>query len=425
MPASRLLRQTIMFGIALLSVQGTIYLLQFTAAAQMSAADYSIVRIAESLAAIGALMASFGLPSIALVRVGIAPTDQQRRQLIKLCLLTVFCFGIVTVASFMIAVRLGFLRNYIGIYTPAVAALALLMALRLLLTSVVQSRQHYARLASLSAAGCGLAAVVYGGAQLAGGNHITGWLVARGVLEATLCIGVLVTEFGPYAVTSGDRANATAATASPRGIGPLIILALPIGASLVTRSLIDNGPVLWLAAAGADTQVVARLGIVVSIIAVALVPGGIVQGIAVPRLAHILEGGRTSGTYARLFAGVSVLTGMGFAILIGLAHFLLPWGHLDTWEILVPGVVIVIAKMSASAMGGYLLVANRGDLIFGLNCLTLGISIIAATCLIITHAPLSLAVLLSILAVIETIAAVCYGVVASFASRARLRTCNL
>lgn len=85
----RFFRESLLYAVSLLRVQGTIYLLQFVAAAKMPPADYSVVRIIESLVAIGAQLATFGQPSIALVRIGIARSDEQRRKLIRRALLEV------------------------------------------------------------------------------------------------------------------------------------------------------------------------------------------------------------------------------------------------------------------------------------------------------------------------------------------------
>jgi hypothetical protein len=414
----RLFRHSILFGVALLSVQGTIYLLQFGAAAQMSAADYSTVRIIESLAAIGSLLATFGLPSVALVRVGVSPSSHQRRQLIRYSLGIVTSLSVLTAIGFWIAMRWGFLHGEVGGYLPATMCLSALMAFRLLLTAVTQSRQHYVRLATLSAVSCFLAVGTYAAFHAAGADRMVGWMLARIVLEGTICFGLLVTELGRYATTHGDQSERQNDTAGfPLRIGSLALLALPIGASLVARSLVDNGPVLWLAAMKVDSQLVARFGIFITIVAVALVPGGIVQGVAVPRLASSLQRGEAGGSYAMLFAGLGVLTAIGFAVLVLLSTLLVPWAHLATWDILLPGIVVVVAKMSASAMGGYLLVANRGKLIFGLNCTTLVMAASAGIILVLAHLPILLPVIVTVLAAIETSAAVCYGIAAALASR--------
>jgi hypothetical protein len=292
------------------------------------------------------------------------------------------------------------------------------MAFRLLLTAVTQSRQHYIRLASLSAVSCFLAVATYGAFHTAGADRMVGWMLARIVLEGTICFGLLVTELGRYATTPGDQDELQNDTAGfPLRIGSLALLALPIGASLIARSLIDNGPVLWLAAMKVDSQLVARFGILITIVAVALVPGGIVQGVAVPRLASSLQRGEAGGSYAMLFAGLGVLTAISFAVLVLLSTLLVPWAHLATWDILLSGIVVVVAKMSASAMGGYLLVANRGKLIFGLNCMTLVMAASAGIILVLAHLPILLPVIVTVLAAIETSAAVCYGIAAALTSR--------
>ena len=74
--------QAVLFSLSLLSIQGTIYLFQFVAASQMTAPDYSMVRLIESFAAIGALLVSFGIPSVALVKLAalrVAPPDEADR----------------------------------------------------------------------------------------------------------------------------------------------------------------------------------------------------------------------------------------------------------------------------------------------------------------------------------------------------------
>lgn len=418
----RLFRHSIFFGIALLSVQGTIYLLQLGAASQMSADDYSRVRIIESVAAIGSLLATFGLPSVALVRSGISPSNHQRRQLVKHCLGIVASLSVLTALGFWIAMHQGFLRSEVGGYLPATAGLSALMAFRLLLTAVTQSRQHYLRLALFSTVSCFLAVATYTAFYVFGTDRIVGWMLARIVLEGAICFALLIDELGGHATMSGDKNELQEDTADfPLRIGSLALLALPIGASLVGRSILDNGPVLWLAAMGIDSQLVARFGVLITIVAVALVPAGIVQGVAVPRLASISKADGVGGSYAVLFAGLGVLTAIGFLVLALLSTFLVPWGQLAKWDILFPGIVFVVAKMSASAMGGYLLVKNRGNLIFGLNCTTLIMAISVAITLVLAHTPISLPLVVAVLAAIEASAAVFYGIASICTSRSKIR----
>jgi O-antigen/teichoic acid export membrane protein len=412
----RFLGGVALYAVSLLSIQGTIYLLQFVAAAKMSPADYSVVRIVESIVAIGAQLATFGLPSIALVRVGIARSDEQRRKLIRRALLIVLGLGAITAAGFFVALWCGLLRGQTGDSPLAIVILSALMAFRLLLSAITQSRQHFARLAGMALMACLLAGLAYGSLYIAGGDRMLAWLVARLVLEGTLCIGLITTELGRFAVKTRQESHLRS-TGDGTTVLALLLLALPVGGSLIARSLMDNAPVLWLAAMGADAQVVARFGILITMVTVALVLGGVVQGVAVPRLAHSISNGEHRGGYALLFVGLGGVTALGFAALVVISQFILPWGHLLAWDIVVPGCIIVVAKMAASAMGGYLLVVNKGQLILALNGLTVLLGIIAATVLLSLHLPLTLAWLLPILAAIETTAALCYGLVAGSAAR--------
>lgn len=419
----RLIRQTALFGISLLGVQGTIYLFQFGAAAQMSPTDYSKVRIIESLVAIGALIATFGMPSVALVRVGLAPTDRDRRRLVATLVAVVACFGIIAAIGFLVANRFGFLRAEIEGYAPAVVAISGLMAFRLLLTAVTQSRQHFARLATLSAAGCVAAVACYGILAIVGTDEVVAWLFARTLLELVICAGLAIAEFWPIAADSGPAAEEIPATEAKASEAPgrlaklLTVAALPIGASLVARSLVDNGPVLWLAAIGTPAAVVAQVGILLTMVTVSLVPGGVIQGVAVPRLTLSLNSGRSSEGYGVLFGGIAVLTAIAFVALVIASTYFLSWGNLTQTGVVLAGVTIVAAKMAASAMGGYLLVVDRGRTIFLLNCLTLAIAVTAASVLQWQEVSLGLMLVVGVLALIEAVATICYGIAVSMIPR--------
>jgi hypothetical protein len=265
--------------------------------------------------------------------------------------------------------------------------------------------------------------LIYAAFHLADADRMIGWLFARLILEITICSGLLVTELGKSESIAADLADDQGnAENAPMHLGTLALLALPIGASLIARSLIDNGPVLWLAAMKVDSELVARFGIFITIVAVALVPAGVIQGVAVPRLAGSVRSGSGGSSYAALFAGLGLLTAIGFSVLILLSTIVVPWSHLDQRDILLPGILLAIAKMSASAMGGYLLVTNRGNVIFSLNGTTLVMAASASMAVLLMQLPISLSLIVSALAAIETAAACLYGIAATITSRSGVTT---
>lgn len=405
----RLIRNTILFGITLFGVQGTIYLFQLGAAVQMSPTDYSKVRIIESLVTIGALLATFGLPSIALVRIGTASSEGEQRGLVAIFCTVVAAFSLVTAAGYMLANHFGFLRNEIESVMGPILGITGLMAFRLLLTSIGQARQNFLFLATVSAAGCLLAIAGYGVLVWIGVGQVAAWLLARGSLEALICLCLAMNELRLGRVVPFGKPSKESAR---KNFTLVALSALPIGASLLARSLVDHGPVLWLAAIGASPEIVAQVGVFVTLATMSLMPGLVVQGVAVPRLVLNIRDRRGSGGYGVLFIGMCFVTSLIFAGLVVLSTFFLKWGLLAQVGVLTSGMILVLAKMGASATGGYLLAYDRRHTILRLNLLTLGVAAVAAALLFWQQGRLELLSVVGLLAAVEAFAAICYGVAA-------------
>ena len=158
-------------------------------------------------------------------------------------------------------------------------------------------------------------------------------------------------------------------------------MALPVGATLLLRSMTDHGPLMWLAYHGTSAVTVAEVGFVLTLSMVSLVPTGIVQGVALPRLSQayrdkkvtVLRGWLTFGA-ASLSAGSALLA----VVLLVFAPQFIAWGDFSNTSTVVAGTVLVAAKALSNAYGAFLLVEHRATRIFSVNVATLAFGVLAA-----------------------------------------------
>jgi hypothetical protein len=135
------------------------------------------------------------------------------------------------------------------------------------------------------------------------------WLVARCALEIVMSAILIANEI---------RQKSISGNAGEDILKPLLILAVPVGASLVIRSVVEHGPILWLAFIHAQAPVIARVGIVLTLGTIALMPGVVLQSVIVPRLAK----SRTKAEMLRaikLLVPAIAMTGLLFAALASIA----------------------------------------------------------------------------------------------------------
>ncbi len=358
----------ILLATALLLVQGTIYLYQLGAAAMLSPASFYDMRLVESAASVGALVVSLGLPSIALVRMG-AANAAERRHLMRRMVLN----GVGMSAAFGAVLSLfatsGLLPVDIASHATAIFSLSTLMAFRLLLSSSVQSQEGFRALAFSSLISATLSVAVLVLAVVFGLDEFSIWFTARIALELSSIAVLGCRSSSPRKAAQDYPSQSRSPVYAPAW---LLLAAAPVGISLLARALIEHGPVLWLASVGAADVVTAQVGLLVTLIGVGIIPSRIVQGTVVPRLAREMR----NGAFPRGLASILVVALLASMIFFVALVFLA--GGSENWEaflssptVLVGGIVILVAKVGANALGAWLLILGRWNIIFALNLGTL------------------------------------------------------
>jgi len=408
-----LIKHVAFFGLTLLSLQGTIYLLQILAAAQMTTADYSQVRVVESLVAVIALLSTIGIPSIALVKVANSRSIAERKLLIRHCLTLVGIFVTVVSLGFVYALHLGLLQQKIDLPLPLVLTLSAFISFRLLLVNTTQAFQKFGQLATVSVLSCILTIVFFELTGRLAWAPVLSWIWARIILEATVCLGLLLIKFN-FKKTSADfslkKYEKPVVAEAPK---ILFLAALPVGMSLILRSIVEHGPILWLASINAPVSVIAELGFILTLGTIALMPSGIIQGVILPRLSIVLSEKTHDKNALRqlifLFIVSSGATAMIFTIIAVGSLFFIPLGKFITTVVILAGCIIVTSKVVASALGSYLLASNRRKSILAINFFTFLMCILATLVFKFWFQnSIGLIIILWVIAIIETCATACY-----------------
>ena len=256
-----LIKHVAFFGLTLLSLQGVIYFLQILAAAQMSTADYSQVRVIESLVAVIALLSTIGIPSIALVKVANSKSIEEGKMLVRHSLILVGIFVIVVSLVFVFVSHLGLMRQKINLPLPLVLILAALISFRLLLVNTTQAFQRFGQLATVSVLSCIISIVFFELARHMRWSPVLSWIWARIILEVIVCLGILVIKFNLKKTSVDFRLREHGKPVVAEAPKVLFLAALPVGMSLILRSIVEHGPILWLVSINAPVPVIAELGL--------------------------------------------------------------------------------------------------------------------------------------------------------------------
>lgn len=353
-----------LLGITLLLMQGLIYIYQLGGAAFLPATSYDDLRFAESAAAVGALAISFGLPSIALVRIGSTSSEAKSRRLILVTLTGMLILIAIWGVIWFAVNASGIVSRQINEHAAAIFALSALMATRLCLTSAVQSYEEFAALASSTAIASCASIAALGVAFAAGWDAFPAWLAARAALE-TVAIALLSLRLTRIAWPTARQHDDGSFIGEGR---QLVAAAMPVGTSLLARSLVEHGPVLWLGTIGASSALVAQVGLMVTIIGVAMIPSSIIQGAIVPRIARIYGAGAALGGFIGVALVALTVSACAFTVLVAGAAQLSEFGTVLLSPLLIlAGLGIMISKVVANAGGGWLLIQGRWNVILSIN----------------------------------------------------------
>jgi len=407
-----LLRQSVLFGLSLFGIQGTIYFLQLTAATQMPASAFAQVRIVESLVAVLSLLQTLGIPSASLPRIAISESASERSSILRQCIFGIMVISFFTSASFAGALHFGIVRRTFDFPLASILLLSGLLSFRLLFVTTMQAQQRFGRLALLSLLSCGVCLGAYGLLRITAVPPLRAWIISRTLLELCLCLSFILAE----TISTGLHAFSIGFSSTRSALGSLPALlsdSAPVGFSLLFRSLIENGPVLLLASVSASPQTVANIGLLITLGTVSLLPASILQGAALPRLSLLLgpeasapDAARRALAFVARYAALPVVL---MTAILFVAPTAVPWFTFMTLPAILLAVLVVASKSLTSSFGAFLLAATRFRTIFLTNSLVLLFGVaLAVTVRNIPQLASFFSALLLITA-IEVFSAVLYG----------------
>lgn len=354
-----------LFALSLGCLQGTAYLLQLAAAAQLPADVYGHIRVAESVVALLSLVQTIGIPSASIPAIAAARTPTLRARVVRQSVVLVVGLSLVVGAGYTGAARLGLVRQQFDLPLLPVLFLGALVSLRLLLVSTTQAQLRFGRLALHSLIASVAAGVTFAVATILRVRADLIWLAARTVLEFGVVALLLVDEFARHRTLPPEPSRGFSGTSLVRRLAA----AVPLGLSLLLRSAIDQGPILFLAAVTAQESV-GTVGLILTLITIAMMPAGILQGALLPRVSMGLASGAGKGVSGRRVAlYLALFSAAPVAIVVAellVAPTWVRWFVVSVPYVLV-GMLLVAFKCVTNGLGAYLLAAGRANAIFVVN----------------------------------------------------------
>lgn len=392
------------FGISILAIQGSIYALQLVSAANVDAFKFGQIRTIESLAAVFALGITFGLPSTLLIHA----RQSSERGILSLTggasLISLLLFSLVATLITILVFWWGIVAHDVAWLLATALPLSLLMAVRLVLASAGQAQQRFLELSRIAALASIVSLASFSVAVGFGHANQWSWMAARLLLEVIFIAGMWRISFGTNGISFRPwRAAVFRARFLSRS-------AMPLGASLFLRSLLDQGPILLASVIVASAAIIAEVGLIVTICTVALVPALTAQGVFVPRLVETAAIKKTmpyQSIFWYLVTG-AIGTAVIATILLNVVPLFISWAKAPNVTIMTLTAAIVGAKMMAGAIGGVLLALQRNQSILAINVATACFGICGALVLVTTNGEPSTQDFLTAIAIVEVLGATLY-----------------
>ncbi len=334
--------------VALFSVQGLAYLTQFTIARVAGPADFAVVRTVESTLNVLLVVASLGMPMLAVTTIAALRDERAQGRMVGALLAISMCggFAVALITNF----GAGFLNPPTPGYLRAMAWIMAITAASRTCLNYFQGRQLVQRVAGYSVLLSIISLAIVVLAVYSGG--LRGWVVGRYVSEL-LFLGMMMRAIGP-------ELRFTGAIPSGQSVRTLLSAGSGIAASLLVRTAGDNAGILLLNAAGADKLSIGYFGLSSLVLVAILIVPGAIPSVALPRLVARLDDpqavrslvGRVGGGAL----GASVLLAVAAAVLAQpLTALLLP-----KYGPAVPLLYVLLLAVPfrlASSMSGMVLVA--------------------------------------------------------------------
>lgn len=308
---------TVHYIVAIFAVQGLSYVTQFTIAKVAGPADFAIVRTVEATINVLLVIASMGMPMLAVTTIaGLANESEQGRMVGGLLAISV-------TGGLVVATVASLAAGWFAMPSPSylrgmVWILAITAGSRTSL-NYFQGKQQVQRVAGFSVVLSLISLAVVIAAVWAGG--LRGWILGRYLSEA-LFLGMMVRAIGPTLSVSGPLPGG-------QSVPTLLRAGSGIAMSLLIRTAGDNAGIFMLNAAGASRPAIGYFGLSsLALVAILIVPGAI-PSVALPRLvARLNDRGAVLDLVKRVglgSLGASVVLACGTAAFAApMVHFFLP-----------------------------------------------------------------------------------------------------
>ncbi len=379
--------------VSIIAVQGFAALAQLVVARVVSPSDFGIVRLVEVMVTTLLLLASAGMPSLAIR--DLALTSDHERPVVLGRLVTLAAVTSLVVALLTIVLARFLVPPLAQPYLRAMAFAVCLTASSRTAMNYFQGVQRISVLARLSAASSIVAFLAL--VALVHWLGMRGWVIGRYVGELSLLVFTLV--------VLGDRITFRGVHVDVAALRRTWQRGMVISVAFIVRTLHENTPTLALAWLGASQQV-GFFGLGALLLTPLLLLPGVIGNLAVPRFALLTRTPeRLQHEVTRLaFLSTVVATGGALCALVVvplvIVHFFASYapalGLLKIFVLSVP------LRALNGMLGSFLMACDRNDATLAINGVSLVIGVVGCLLLIPGHGAWGAAVALLIADVCTT-----------------------
>lgn len=362
--------------ISIIAVQGFASLAQLVVARVVSPSDFGIVRVVEVMITTLLLLASAGMPSLAMRDLALA--GEEERPVVLGQLVTLAGLTSLVVALFAIAFARVLVPPLAQPYLRALVFAVCLTASSRTAMNYFQAVRRISTLARLSASSsivAFLALVVL--VHLLG---MRGWVIGRYVGELSLLVFTLV--------VLGDRIAFRGVFADGAALWRTWKRGMVISVAFIVRTLHENTPTLALAWLGASQQV-GYYGLGALLLTPLLLLPGVIGQLAVPRFAVLTrtpEGFQREVTRLAFLSTVLATAGaLGALVIVPPLIVRFFPSYAPALTLLKVFVLSVPLRALNGMLGSFLMACDRNDVTLGINGVSLVIGVVGCLLLIPGH----------------------------------------
>lgn len=266
--------------LSVVAVQGLTFLTQLFIARRVGPSGFGIVRSVESILTVALIVASFGMPILAVKCMQELTDDVARGRLLGKLMTLAFAVAAATAVSIGLMLPY-FVRSDVSSYLGALAFVLVLSACSRTAINYFQGVKLVARVSLLTVAVASVSFLIIVAAVWTFG--LDGWVMGRYAGELLLLTFALV-----YTRRVISFTGVLPAQYSSRA---LLLLSAPITLSLLARSGLDNLGMIWMTHQGIPTRELGIYGLATLLAMPVLLIPATVSSTALPRFVERARGG--------------------------------------------------------------------------------------------------------------------------------------